>query len=282
MKKIAIIGDGYVGNAMFLFFSKHYSVIVKGEADYDISFNENAKNDETVQSPVNKNEINKCDFAVICVPTPMGDDGIVDTSIVEETLQWIDVPLILIKSTVPPMFTLKQGVIHHNKNIVFSPEYLGEGKYVVPWWKDKGYPHPTDIKYHDFQIFGGSKDDTRACIQFFQKVLGPETKYIQTDSTTAELTKYIENAWGAMKVTFCHEFHEIAKALDVDYSELRELWLLDGRVERMHTAVFEDDKGFAGKCFPKDVRGIYEVAKAHGVDAKILKAILDKNDDLHS
>jgi UDPglucose 6-dehydrogenase len=48
----------------------------------------------------------------------------------------------------------------------------------------------------------------------------------------------------------------------------------------MHTAVFEDDKGFGGKCFPKDVNGIYNVAKKFGVDAKVLKTIIEKNDKL--
>ena len=278
MKKIAIIGYGYVGKGMNKFFKTHYKMSL-----YDPILFENTAPDNTPDNVVlSKSEINECDFAVICVPTPMQDDGVVDTSIVEDILKWLDVPLILIKSTVPPGFTKSVNGAYKSKHIVFSPEYLGEGKYQVQWWKDKGYPHPTDMKYHDFQIFGGAKEDTHKCIQYFQKVLGPDVKYIQTDNTTAELTKYMENAWGAMKVTFCHEFHEIAKALDVDYSELRELWLLDGRVERMHTVVFEDDKGFGGKCFPKDVNGIYQLALKLGVNAKVLKTIIEKNDDLHS
>jgi len=277
--KIAIIGNGYVGTGVANFFRKHFDLVVKGELGethtfptLDAKHNNLDKNDYS--------EVNKCDFAVICVPTPMQDNGQVDISIVQEVISLLDVPLILIKSTVPPKTVENLSDMHINKRIVFSPEYMGEGKYVVQWWKDKEYPHPTDMKKHSFQIFGGAKEDTHDVIQFFQRVLGPDVRYLQTDSTTAELTKYMENAWGAMKVTFCHEFHEIAKALGVDYSELRELWLQDGRVERMHTAVFEDDKGFGGKCFPKDVNGIYNVAKKFGVDAKVLKTIIEKNDKL--
>ena len=269
MKKVAIIGYGYVGKGMYNFFKDHFEMVI-----YDPFVK---KDGDDIVTDIN--EVNECDFAVICVPTPMQKNGQVDVSIVEQTVRWLDVPLILIKSTVPPN-TVDELKRLTGKRIVFSPEYMGEGKYVIQWWKDRGHPHPTDMKYHDFQIFGGAKDDTHDCIQFFQKVMGPSVHYYQTDSTTAELTKYMENAWGAMKVSFCHEFHEIANAFDVDYSELRELWLADGRTERMHTAVFEDDKGFGGKCFPKDVNGIYNAAIKAGANPTILKAILDKNDTL--
>ncbi len=58
---------------------------------YDISFDSNSKE-----------EINQCDLAVVCVPTPSKEDGSCDISIVEEVISWLDVPVIIIKSTVPP------------------------------------------------------------------------------------------------------------------------------------------------------------------------------------
>lgn len=260
-KKIGIVGLGYVGTAMRNFFKDHFET-------YFI--------DPVLPNSNSKNEINTCDLAVVCVPTPMSANGEVDLSHVEEVLSWLNTPVILIKSTIPPTTTdsLKSK---YGKRIVFSPEYIGEGKYVVQWWKDKNYPHPTDMKYHDFQIFGGERKDTNYVIEFFKKVLGPEVKYIQTDSKTAELVKYMENSWGATKVTFCNEFAKIAEVFGIDYNELRELWLLDGRVERMHTVVFEDNRGFGGKCYPKDVNGIVKQSENFGYKPELLTAVLEVN-----
>ncbi len=269
MKTIAIIGHGYVGKAVHTFFKDHFDLIT-----IDI------KEDQDQQFRDKQRQINmKADLAIICVPTPEGADHSVDLSMVRESVDWLETPLILIKSTIPPG-TVDSLVSATGKSICFSPEYIGEGKYVVQWWKDKGYPHPTDMKYHDFQIVGGDKHTARAILEFFKSVAGPEINYQVTDAKTAELVKYMENSWGATKVTFCNEFALIAQTLGVDYDELRELFLLDGRVERMHTAVFKENRGFGGKCFPKDVHGIVEASKQAGYEPKLLEAVLSTNDEI--
>ena len=240
---------------------------------------EGVQDKETFFTGQNREAVNNCDLAIICVPTPMGKEGEVDLSIIEETIEWLDTPLILIKSTIPPT-TTKRLIEKTGKKIVFSPEYIGEGNYVVQWWKDQGYPHPTDMKKHDFQIFGGERDATSGVLQFFKKILGPGVVYAQTDSTTAELVKYMENSWGATKVIFSNEFCKIAESFGVDYDELRELHLLDGRTEKMHTAVFKDNRGFGGKCYPKDVNGIVKASEEAGYEPKLLKSVLSVNNDL--
>lgn len=276
MKKVAVIGFGYVGKAMVRFLKDHYEVKV-----YDpyISDNDSELLQKNVERVISFDDVNACELGIICVPTPQSDTGSVDIEIVTNTVKQLNTPLILIKSTVPPK-TTKKLVAETGKHIAFSPEYIGEGKYVVQWWKDKGYPHPTDMKYHDFQIVGGERNTRVAIIQFLKLVLGPEVRYIQTDSTTAEVTKYMENAWGATKVTFCNEFANMAEAMGVDYDELRELWLLDGRVERMHTAVFKDNRGFGGKCYPKDVAGIVQSSIESGYEPKLLKTVLEVNKEI--
>jgi nucleotide sugar dehydrogenase len=257
-KKIAIIGHGYVGQAVERFFKDHFEIKIF-DPKYDLSNT--------------KEECNACDLAVVCVPTPMKGDHSVDLSIIGETIDWLETPLILIKSTIPPFTT--QGFAR--KEICFSPEYIGEGKYQV---NDPKYPHPTDMKKHSFHIVGGHPESARAILEFFKTVAGPEAKYIVTDAKTAELTKYMENSWGATKVVFCNEFAKIAETFGVDYDELRELWLLDGRVERMHTAVFKNKRGFGGKCYPKDVNGIVEWSKKNGYEPKLLEAVLSVNEEL--
>ena len=277
MKNIAIIGYGYVGEAMTRFFKDHYNVMVKDvmtipkSRKYD-KVKYLSKGDSSYRT-INK----EADMVILCVPTPMSNDGSVCLTYLEDVLSKLQDKLVLIKSTVPPKTTQMLNNKYENE-LVFSPEYLGESKYVTQWWK--GSPHPTDLKKQDFQIFGGIGYITSEVIQFFKPILGPEAKYLQTDWATAELCKYMENSWGATKVIFCNEFARIAEELDVDYDELRELWLLDGRINRNHTAVFEDKRGFGGKCFPKDINGIVKQAENNGYTPKLLKTVIEVNQDL--
>ncbi len=260
-KRVAVIGYGYVGKGVFNFFKDKFETIFF---------------DPHVEGSAYKEEINKADLAVISVPTPMGEDGSCDLSIIEETFEWLDVPLVLIKSTIPPG-TTKKLCEKTGKKICFSPEYMGEGGYFVPYWK---YPDPHDMKKHSFQIIGGDKETASRILDFFVRVMGPEAKFHITDSTTAELVKYMENAFIATKVTFCNEFYNIAQAFGVEYKELRELWLLDERMGRMFSVVFTEKakRGFEGKCLPKDVNAIAKAAEKAGYDPKFIKAVLENND----
>ncbi len=263
MQRIAIIGHGYVGRAMEDFFKNKFEITL-----YD-----------PPQGHTDKEATNKADLAVVCVPTPMRDDGSVDLSLVEETFGWLTTSLVVLKSTVPPGTTARLAKEYKMENtLVFSPEFIGEGGYPVPYWE--GVPHPTDMKLHKSFIFGGRQDAIDRVLPFFTKVRGPFAEYRCTDWTTAELVKYMENIWIAAKVTFCNEFYDIAKTFGVSYNELRELWLADGRVGRSHTLVYPDKRGFTGKCIPKDTNGLYAATKAAGYDATFVHAMLVKNESL--
>jgi UDPglucose 6-dehydrogenase len=271
-KKIAVIGYGYVGQSVADFFKEKFSVFVHDPAKF---IDERYDDALGLTTGASLKAVSSCDLAIVCVPTPMSKNGSVDTSIVAGVVGSIKTPLIMIRSTVPPGTTDLLGK-KSGKRIIFSPELIGEGKYPVPYWKD--YPHPTDMRYHTFSIFGGKRADTSAALQFFKTVAGAEMRYIQTDSRTAELFKYTDNAFLATKVTFVNELYDISKAFGVDYDELREIWLLDGRVGRSHTAVHPDARGFGGKCLPKDVTGLVKAAEDAGFEPKLLKAVLSTNE----
>jgi len=87
----------------------------------------------------------------------------------------------------------------------------------------------------------------------------------------------MENAFLALKVTFCNEFFDIASVLGVDYNELRELWLQDPRIGRSHTLVFPEDRGYGGKCLPKDVSALIQSATAHAYEPSLLTAMVETN-----
>lgn len=272
--KVAIIGVGYVGKAMTRLFAGRYDVLAK-DVNFEIECDAATyTTKKTTVLSTDYTNVDGCDVAIICVSTAMNGNGSCDTSIVEFVVGNCQCKYILIKSTVPPGTTARLAKKYqYSRHIVFSPEYLGESKYHIP----AKYPHPKDLKQHTFQIFGGERAATNFFIELFQRVLGPACKYIQTDSTTAELVKYMENAWGATKVTFCNEFYRIAEAFEVDYRELRELWLLDSRVERMHTSVFKNDFGFGGKCFPKDLEAIIYASKNKGYLPSLLREVKHRN-----
>src|SRR5439155_21788336 len=78
------------------------------------------------------------------------------------------------------------------------------------------------------------------------------------------------------------EFFDLAQRFDVDFNELRELWLLDPRIGKSHTFVFPDQRGFGGRCLPKDLAAIINSAERLGYEASLLKAVLTTNERMRT
>ncbi len=249
--KPAIMGaGGFVGSAMRILF--------KNARLYDI----------TDQGGwITKEGVNKCDVGIVCVNTPQSEDGNADLSQVHDVLSWLETPLIIIKSTIPPGTTelLKKK---YEKNIVFSPEYIGETI----------AHNMLDLVNRDFWIFGGDPWDTEKAVEFWKSYVKTTARFYQTDSTTAEIVKYMENCFFATKVTFCNEFYEICKTFGTSYNEVRELWLADStRINRNHTQIYEDNRGFGGKCLPKDLSAIIKASIDKGYEPKLLEEVREVN-----
>lgn len=214
-----------------------------------------------------RQEINRCQVVFVCVPTPAGADGECDTSIVEDVVRWIDGPVIAIRSTVSIGTTARLAGTY-GKQIVFQPEY---GPAETP-------DHPfNDLRQVRWLIFGGDRAACQTVARAWKDVYSSDVRIAFTTAGTAELCKYMENAFLATKVTFCNEFFGIAEALQIDYDELRELWLLDPRIGRGHTFVYPDRRGFGGKCLPKDLSAIISSADEEGYSASFLRAVMGAN-----
>jgi UDPglucose 6-dehydrogenase len=266
--KVGIVGYGYVGKAMARLFEKNYTVLV-----YDTS---DVKMESSKHVPASIDEINECELGVICVPTPRGEYGECDISYVEDVLSWLRTPHTLLKSTVS-VGTTEALCKKFKRKIVFSPEYCGESTYWTP------YEFHTDIKETPFFIFGGDRKECSRMVDFFMPVTGPTKTYRMTDSRTAEMVKYMENTFYATKIAYCYEIDQICRTMGIDYNEARDLWLLDPRINPMHTAVFEtNDRPFSGKCLPKDLSALVATAKAEGYHASLLQSVLDANDRIAS
>lgn len=249
----AVIGKGWVGKSMIDLFpeSKVY--------------------DEPLAEGTRSN-VNKCDVAFVCVPTPNEGKGKLDTSIVEEVVKWCECPLIIIRSTVNPGTCDRLEAL--GKNIVFMPEYLGET-----------VAHPLiDDKASKFLIIGGQPKNRRKAIELFQNVYNANVNIRQVTNLEAEVIKLSENRAIMYKVMQCQELYDACEARGVDYYTVRDaVYGDDPRFNLWHTFVFPDSRGANSKCIPKDVFAWRAWAENGGIDlelAELTDAMLNYNERL--
>ena len=243
MKSVLIVGVGNIGSRLY----EEYGKLVPDRYDPYKGFNE-------------KRDI-RYDFAFIATDTPMNDDGSCDLSQVRQALYETDAEIYVIRSTVPPATTNKLRE-ETGKRIVFSPEFYGTTQH-------------CDEKTFDFSftILGGEKADCNAVVQLLQEVYDARHRFRITDSTTAELTKYMENCLLAARISFCVQFWEIANEYGVSYPEMRELLLNDERFSRAHTFVYDDHPYWESHCFDKDLPAI-----ARASDAPLIEGVIGYNE----
>ncbi|MCG3128571.1 MAG: UDP-N-acetyl-D-mannosamine dehydrogenase [Phycisphaerae bacterium] len=251
--RVGVVGGGVVGSAMLNLCGPETVV-------YDPAKPEFAGN---------KGKINTCDVVFVSVPTPMRDDRKCDTSIVEEVISWVEAPLIIIRSTVAPGTTDRLSK-KYGRNIVFQPEYLGET--VAHMF--------GNMAERQFVVLGGTPAARSQAADFYKHYYNSMVYIYMTDALTAEVCKYMENAFYAVKVTFVNEFYDVAQAFGVDFNELRECWLADTRISRDHTFVYPDNRGFGGKCLPKDCNAIVQACQERGYEPKLMQAMLKVNDEM--
>jgi len=257
--KIGIIGQGFVGNAIFEKFKIFFDVLT-----YDIK-------SQLCNSSIEEIK-NNCKIIFICVPTPMNKDGSCDISIVSSAIDQLrdlsDV-IIVNKSTVPPGTTEKLNSVHQNKQIVFNPEFLTERNAV------------EDFKNQKRVIIGGPRPATTKIKNLYSKVF-PDAHIVKTGSTHAEMIKYFTNCFLSTKVIFANEMFELCKKLDLDYDKVLEYTIYDNRIGKSHLNVpgHDGDFGFGGHCFPKDLSALIHLTDQLGSTNYLLKSVKKTNDKL--
>lgn len=264
---IAIIGLGVVGKAQALLFRNHPLTFY--DPDPGVASFLDANRLKGVL-PGEIGECRFCDVVFICVPTPMKPDGSCNIHYVEESvsLGTQDGQLIIICSTIVPGTLENLQKKFPKRFFVFQPEYLGET-----------VAHPlTVLKDRTFLILGGEKSACGLAVRLYQTVHNATIRIFITTGAEAEIIKYMENSAIAAKVTLANEFYNICKLFGADYNMVREGFLLDPRMSRYFTFVYPDQRGFGGKCLPKDLRAIYQACLAKGYRAEFLQAILENND----
>lgn len=249
-KDVAIIGWGKVGQSYGKMFPE--AVIYDEPRNFVSSITSLEERTELDTEQVDikvqgRQLVNDCDLALVCVPTD-SRKGQLDMSIVDDVVKWVETPLILIKSALQPG-TVDRLVKETGKKIAVSVEMVGEGKYFVPYWK---YPHADDPTYHNFLIVGGEEETARRCADFVWGRMSPDINIHLVSAVEAEITKMMENTWGAMKVTYANAVYDICDQLGANYTKVLQAWGADGRVEKMHMRVVPGKRGWKSKCYDKD------------------------------
>ncbi len=256
---IGIVGQGFVGNAVFEKFSSFFTVYT-----YDIKTELSNSTIKEIKS--------KCKIVFVCLPTPMNNDGSCDISIVESVLEnFNDTKDIIIvnKSTVVPGTTEDLNYKFKNLQIVFNPEFLTERNAV------------NDYNNQNRIILGGPRPATTIVKNIFSKVF-PHVTIIKTGSKHAEMIKYFTNTFLATKVSFANEMYDVCKKLNLDFDKVVEYTLQDKRIGNSHLNVPgpDGDFGFGGHCFPKDLNALIYLTESLGAKNNILKSVLKTNNEV--
>jgi len=261
--KLGVIGQGFVGTAVLEGLKTFFDI-----ETYDIA------KESTCDS---LDEIcKKSKILFVCLPTPMKRDGSCYIGIVEEVLEKINAlnsfcKTVIIKSTIPPGTTAKWNEKFDNLDIVFNPEFLTEANSI------------NDFKNQNRIIIGGPKKAASKVRRLFVKAF-PKVQIIKTDSTYAEMVKYVTNCFLATKVSFANEMYQICEGLDIDYDKVVEYAIHDERMGYSHWSVPgpDGDMGFGGHCFPKDINGLIQVAHDLGMSPRMLEATNIKNNEVRN
>ena len=259
---IGIIGQGFVGNAIYQKFKNYFDVLT-----YDL--------DSKLCNSTLENLCEKCETIFVCLPTPMNENGSCCTDIVEDCLKDIEIltsfeqkqKTIVLKSTVSPGTTEKWNTEFSFLQIIFNPEFLTEANAV------------SDFENQNRIILGGPRPQTTKLKQIYSKVF-PKAHIIKTNSTHAEMVKYLTNSFLATKVSFANEIYQICEKLKVDYDKVVEYATLDDRLGKTHWQVPgpDGDYGFGGHCLPKDLSALIHIAMKLDVDINVLNAVEEAND----
>jgi GDP-mannose 6-dehydrogenase len=221
------------------------------------------------------------DLSLICVGTPSLGNGHIDLKYVRRVCEQIGEGLrdhpghtVVVRSTllpgsmksvvIPTLETasgLKAGV---DFGLCINPEFLREGTAVFDYF------HPPKTVIGEVQK--GSGD---VVAKLYGHLPGP---MIRTDFETAEMVKYADNTWHALKVAFANEIGNICKGLGLDSHKLMDIFCQDTKLN-LSPYYLKPGFAFGGSCLPKDVRALSYKAKLMDVKVPIIDAILPSNDE---
>jgi len=293
MKKIAVIGTGYVGLVTGTCFAETGNQVIcvdnnaakvekmrNGEIPIyephlDVLFERNIKANRLVFTTDLQEGIKDAEIIFLALPTPPGEDGSADLSyilgVAEELGKIItDYKVVVDKSTVP-VGTAEKVRLAMTKNatvdfdVVSNPEFLREGFAV------------DDFMKPDRVVIGTSSDRAKKTMdQLYKPFVRQGNPIIFMDEKSAELTKYAANSFLATKITFMNEIANFCELVGADVDKVR---IGIGSDERIGKRFLFPGIGYGGSCFPKDVQALVKSGDEYNFSFEILKSVMTVNEE---
>jgi len=224
--------------------------------------------------------ISDSDISMVCVGTPSKKNGDLDLTYIKRVCEEIGAELarkdtyhvVVVRSTmlpgstrsvvIPALESSSGKTAGVDFGVCVNPEFLREGSAVFDYYN----PPKTVIGEQDSR--GG--DIVEALYA------GLEAPLIREKIEVAEMTKYVDNSWHALKVAFGNEVGSICKAIGIDSHDVMNVFMQDTKLN-ISTAYLLPGFAFGGSCLPKDLRAINYKAKGLDIDVPVLRSVLPSN-----
>ena len=279
IKKIAVIGAGYVGCSLGILLAQHYEVTL---IDTDVSKVNKLNNKQApLDEPLMQNYLNEknlkliaydscqecfdSQFVILALPTNYNaETDCFDTTILESVLLELSDSnfsgVIVIKSTIPIGFTLRMQQLYPNLSIHFVPEFLREGQVLMD------NINPSRI------VVGGKTDNSKAVAEVFLSIAENTPPVLFMDSTEAEAVKLFANAYLATRVSFFNELDSYALEHALSTKDIIDGVSMDPRIGAGYN---NPSFGYGGYCLPKDTKQL--LANFKNIPQGILKSVIESN-----